>query len=72
MRLCGMITFGVKPLKKDRTPSVRSISLMMALPPTVELKLAFCIRVLTTSRGEATAIEATAPVIDATKSKDGA
>jgi hypothetical protein len=61
-------TFGVNPLKNDPTPSCLIISLMMVMPPTCELKLAFWIRVLTTSSGAATVMEATAPPIDATKS----
>jgi hypothetical protein len=55
-------------LKNAPTPSVLIISLMIAAPPTLELKFAFCIRVFTTSNGDATAMEATAPAIDATKS----
>lgn len=62
------LTLGVKPLKNAPTPSVLTISLMMVIPPTCELKLAFWIRVLTTSNGEATVMEATAPAIEATKS----
>lgn len=64
-------TFGVKPLKKAPIPSVLIISLMIAAPPTFELKLAFWIRVLTTSRGAATVMDATAPATDATKSGFG-
>jgi hypothetical protein len=55
-------------LKKAPTPSVLTISLIIAIPPTLLLKLAFCILVLTTSRGEATVMDATAPAIEPTKS----
>ena len=41
---------------------------MIAMPPTLDSKEAFCIRVLTTSKGEATVMDATAPVMEATKS----
>lgn len=61
-------TLGVRPLKNDPGPSVRTISLIIAQPERLLLKLAFWIRVLTTSRGAATVIEATAPAIEATKS----
>lgn len=64
----SQLTFGVKPLKKAPIPSVLTISRIMVIPPTCELKLAFWIRVLTTSNGEATVIEATAPAMEATKS----
>ncbi|OWT40967.1 hypothetical protein C362_01181 [Cryptococcus neoformans Bt1] len=40
----------------------------MVAPPTLDPKLAFWIRVLTTSRGAATVMEATAPAMEATKS----
>lgn len=62
------LTFGVNPLKNAPTPSCLTISRMMVIPPTCELKLAFWIRVLTTSNGEATVMEATAPAMEATKS----
>jgi hypothetical protein len=55
-------------LKNDEAPSVLIISLMTVTPETLVLKLAFWIRVLTTSRGAATVIEATAPATEATKS----
>ena len=55
-------------MKNDPTPSCLIISLMIVIPPTCELKLAFWIRVLTTSSGAATVMEATAPPMDATKS----
>ena len=63
------LTFGVKPLKNEPMPSCLIISLMMVTPPTCELKLAFWIRVLTTSRGAATVMDATAPAMEATKSE---
>jgi hypothetical protein len=63
-----LLTLGVRPLKKEPIPSVRTMSRMMVIPETLALKLAFWIRVLTTSRGAATVMEATAPVIEATKS----
>lgn len=63
-----VLTLGVRPLKNEVIPSLATISRIMAAPPTLEPKLAFWIRVLTTSRGAATVIEATAPAIEATKS----
>lgn len=63
------LTLGVNPLKKAPTPSCLIMSLIMVAPPTLDPKLAFWIRVLTTSRGAATVMEATAPAIEATKSK---
>jgi hypothetical protein len=63
-----LLTFGVRPLKNAPGPSVRIMSRMTAIPEMLVLKLAFWIRVLTTSRGAATVMEATAPAIEATKS----
>lgn len=63
------LTLGVNPLKKAPTPSCLIMSLIMVAPPTLDPKLAFWIRVLTTSRGAATVMEATAPAIEATKSE---
>lgn len=68
LHLADPPTLGVRPLKNELAPSVLSISLMTATPETLVLKLAFWIRVLTTSRGAATVIDATAPATDATKS----
>jgi hypothetical protein len=62
------LTLGVNPLKKLPTPSCLTMLRMMDMPPSLLSKLAFCIRVLTTSRGAATVMEATAPAMDATKS----
>ena len=39
--ICIELTFGVKPLKKELIPSVLTISRMIVIPPTCELKLAF-------------------------------
>lgn len=36
-----LLTFGVRPLKNAPTPSCLTISLMIVIPPTLELKFAF-------------------------------
>jgi hypothetical protein len=56
-------------LKNDLNPSWRTISRMMVAPETSLWKCAFWIRVLTTSSGAATVMDATAPAMDATKSE---
>lgn len=58
-------------MKKAPGPSERTMSLMTVKPETFWQKLAFWIRVLTTSRGAATVIDETAPAMDAMKSEEG-
>lgn len=59
--------FGVNPLKNAPNPSCLIISFIIVTPPVFVSKFAFWIRVLTTSKGAETVIEATAPPILATK-----
>ena len=59
--------FGVRPLKRALTPSVLIRSLNTVMPETFVSKLAFWMRVLMTSRGAATVMEATAPETEARK-----
>ncbi len=61
------LTLGVSPLKKAEGPSCLMRSFTTVKPETLRSKLAFCIRVLTVSRGAATVIDATAPAIEAMK-----
>lgn len=60
-------TLGVNPLKSAVIPSFFIRSLITTEPDTLCSKLAFCIRVLTVSRGAATVIDATAPAMEAMK-----
>ena len=60
-------TLGVRPLKNAVKPSCLIMSRIIVTPPTLDSKLAFWIRVLTTSSGAATVILAMLPAILATK-----
>lgn len=60
-------TFGVKPLNSAETPSFLTNSLITVTPLTFCSKFAFWMRVLTTSSGAATVMEATAPEMEAMK-----
>ena len=61
------LAFGVNPLNSAIGPSLLSNSLRTVTPLTLLSKLAFWIRVLTTSSGAATVMDVTAPATEAIK-----